>query len=77
MNAGTIPLTTGATVPGPEPTRAVRLDALAALDAAGWPTRRREHWRYTDLEPLATAGFELTPSAASEATLADVRRLLD
>ena len=77
MNAGTIPLTTGATVPGPEPTRAARLDALAALDAAGWPTRRREHWRYTDLEPLAKAGFELTPGAATEATLADVRRLLD
>ena len=77
MNAGTIPLTTGATVPGPEPTRAARLDALAALDAAGWPTRRREHWRYTDLEPLAEAGFELTPGAATEGTLADVRRLLD
>ena len=54
-----------------------RLDALAALDAAGWPTRRREHWRYTDLEPLAKAGFELTPGAAAEATLADIRRLLD
>jgi Fe-S cluster assembly protein SufD len=77
VNAGTIPLTTGATVPGPEPTRADRLDALAALDAAGWPTRRREHWRYTDLEPLAKAGFELTPGAAAEATLADIRRLLD
>ena len=77
MNAGTIPLTTGATVPGPEPTRAARLDALAALDAAGWPTRRREHWRYTDLEPLAKAGFELTPGAAAEATLADIRCLLD
>ena len=63
MSSGAIPLTAGATVPGPEPTRAARLEALAALDAAGWPTRRREHWRYTDLEPLAAAGFELTPSA--------------
>jgi Fe-S cluster assembly protein SufD len=77
VKAGTIPLTASATVPGPEPTRAARLDALASLDAAGWPTRRREHWRYTDLEPLAAAGFELAASTATAGKLADVRRLLD
>jgi Fe-S cluster assembly protein SufD len=72
----TIPLTAGATLPGPEATRAARLDALAALDAAGWPTRRREQWRYTDLEPLAAHDFELASSPADEATLATVRRRL-
>ncbi len=76
MNATAIPLTAGATVPGPDATRPARLDALAALDAAGWPTRRREQWRYTNLEPLAAERFELTPAAADEATLAAVRRLL-
>jgi Fe-S cluster assembly protein SufD len=76
VNASAIPLTAGATVPGPEATRPARLDALAALDAAGWPTRRREQWRYTDLEPLATDAFELVAGPADEATLATVRGLL-
>jgi Fe-S cluster assembly protein SufD len=77
VSADAIPLTAGAVVPGPEPTRRARLDALAALGAAGWPTRRREQWRYTNLEPLAAAGFELSPSPASETALSAVRHLLD
>jgi Fe-S cluster assembly protein SufD len=76
MTATAIPLTAGATLPGPEPTRAARLAALAALDAAGWPNRRREQWRYTDLEPLAKDDFALAPPAADDATLDSVRRLL-
>ena len=76
MNAAAIPLTAGATLPGPDGTRAARLEALAALDAAGWPTRRRELWRYTNLEPLAADGFELAAGPADEATLETVRDLL-
>ena len=76
MNAAAIPLTAGATLPGPDATRAARLEALAALDAAGWPTRRRELWRYTNLEPLAADGFELAAGTADEATLETVRVLL-
>lgn len=73
-----IPLTAGVAVPGPETTRAARLHALADLERAGWPTRRREQWRYTDLEPLAAANFDLAPDAidrdrvaAAQAVLAD------
>jgi Fe-S cluster assembly protein SufD len=69
-------LTAGVAVPGPELTRAARVNALADLDAAGWPTRRREQWRYTDLEPLAAAGFDLVPKALDRETLAAARRLL-
>ena len=76
--SATIPLTTGVTVPGPEATRPARLHALAELGSAGWPTRRRERWRYTDLEPLSAAKFELNPDpvgadavAAASALLAD------
>jgi Fe-S cluster assembly protein SufD len=76
VNDTAIPLTAGATVPGPEPTRGARLDALAALSAAGWPTRRREQWRYTDLEPLAADSFELASAPPDKATLEVVRRLL-
>jgi Fe-S cluster assembly protein SufD len=71
-----IPLTAGIGVPGPEPTRPARLHALAALGAAGWPTRRRESWRYTDLEPLAAAKFALVPEALDRDTVAAARRVL-
>lgn len=76
MSAAAIPLTAGVAVPGPEPTRAGRLDALAALGTAGWPTRRREQWRYTDLEPLAAASLELIPSPATSGALEAVRQVL-
>jgi Fe-S cluster assembly protein SufD len=76
VTLATIPLTAGVALPGPEPTRATRLAALAALGAAGWPSRRRELWRYTDLEPLADGGFDLVPSAKREPALEAARRLL-
>ena len=74
--SSSVPLTAGVAVPGPELTRAARLDALADLGAAGWPTRRREQWRYTDLEPLAAAGFDLAPKAFDRETIAAAQQLL-
>jgi Fe-S cluster assembly protein SufD len=71
-----IPLTAGVTVPGPAATRAARLHALADLDRAGWPTRRREQWRYTDLEPLSGASFDLVPEAIDADTAAAAQELL-
>jgi Fe-S cluster assembly protein SufD len=72
-----LPWTAGVAVPGPEPTRAVRARALADLAAAGWPNRRRERWRYTDLEPLATSGFDLTPGSAGADAIAAAAMLLE
>jgi len=72
-----LPLTAGVAIPGPEATRAARAGALADLAAAGWPTRRRERWRYTDLEPLAAAGFDLTPPPADAATMRSASNLLE
>ena len=74
--SATIPLTAGVAVPGPSSTRAARLHALADLGAAGWPTRRRESWRYTDLEPLAAAKFALVPDAIDRDSVAAARRVL-
>jgi Fe-S cluster assembly protein SufD len=52
------------------------LQALAALGAAGWPTRRREQWRYTDLEPLAAGNFALAQPPPDRGTVdAAARRL--
>jgi Fe-S cluster assembly protein SufD len=76
VSTAAIPLTAGATVPGPDATRAERLAALSALDSAGWPTRRREPWRYTDLEPLAADDFELAAKPADDTAIEDARRLL-
>jgi Fe-S cluster assembly protein SufD len=72
-----IPLTADVAVPGPEPTRAARLHALAELAQAGWPTRRREQWRYTDLEPLAAADFDLAPSPVDGDAVEAAARLLE
>ena len=75
MNAA-IPLTAGVAVPGPEATRAARLHALAELGTAGWPSRRRERWRYTDLEPLAAEKFDLVPAPVGPDSVAAARALL-
>ncbi|MFM7423229.1 MAG: Fe-S cluster assembly protein SufD, partial [Alphaproteobacteria bacterium] len=36
---------------------ALRADAAAHVAARGFPTRRVEAWKYTDLSPVAQAGF--------------------
>lgn len=54
-------------LPGPfEPRR----QALDAFLEKGFPTRRDEAWRYTDLKPIAEAEFE-TPSDPLPASLED------
>jgi len=47
-----------------------RREALDAFLAAGFPTRRDEAWRYTDLKPIAEADFDVAPAETS----AEVRR---
>ncbi len=71
-----IPLIAGVAVPGPEPTRAARLRAVADLGAAGWPTRRREQWRYTNLEALASTDFELAAPSPDGQAIAAARRVI-
>jgi Fe-S cluster assembly protein SufD len=74
--SASIALIDGVAVPGPEPTRPARLHALADLGSAGWPSRRRELWRYTDLEPLAAAKLDLVPAAIDRDTVVAAKRLL-
>jgi Fe-S cluster assembly protein SufD len=76
VTAAAIPVTATSRLPGPALTTATRAAALDALHAAGWPTRRREHWRYTNLEPLAAGDFDLSPPPAAAGTIDAVRRLL-
>jgi Fe-S cluster assembly protein SufD len=69
-------LLAGAELPGPAAIENVRRAALDALDAAGWPSRQREAWRYTDLEPLSRASLDLKPSPAADEALDVARRAL-
>jgi Fe-S cluster assembly protein SufD len=49
----------------------LRQSGAAAWQAASWPTRKTEHWKYTPLAPLQKKRFELVPSAASSAVFDD------
>ena len=66
---GVLPSLADRPLPGEGATWPRRRTALAELAAAGWPQRRRERWRYTDLEPLAQAGFDVAPAAPGDAEL--------
>lgn len=71
-------LAAGVPLPGARSTHATRRAALAELAAAGWPNRKREAWRYTDLEPLASAALDLVaPPAAGDRVGAAARALDD
>lgn len=72
-----VPLIAGVTLPGPAASHGMRRAALAALEAAGWPNRKREAWRYTDLEPLARATLDLRPSPAPDAAVEEAARTLE
>ena len=63
-------------LPGAGTTWPRRRTALAELAAAGWPQRRRERWRYTDLEPLAQSGFDVAPAPPGDAELQAAAQLL-
>lgn len=70
-------LAAGVPLPGEGSTHAARRAALAALAAAGWPSRKREAWRYTDLEPLASAVLDLVAPPATGDGVGAAGRLLD
>lgn len=46
--------------------RAARSQAMAAFARRGYPTRKDEDWKYTDLKPIVTGGFDHLPKAPSE-----------
>jgi Fe-S cluster assembly protein SufD len=64
-------------LPGGAESDARRISALNAFDAAGFPTRRLEAWKYTDLKPLADADFELLPAEPGDAAREALRARID
>ncbi len=54
-----------------------RRQALDEFLAHGFPTRRDEAWRYTDLRPIAEGDFDVPPVESSAETRARASALLD
>ncbi len=52
----------------PEWLRGLRADAAARFVEQGLPSRRLEEWRYTNVTPLASVGFELAGSESAQVT---------
>lgn len=63
-------------LPEQSTTRPQRQAALDELTAAGWPSPRRERWRYTNLAPLAAGDFDLAPPEPTAAEIVAAARLL-
>lgn len=56
---------------------ALRQAALERFKAQGFPTRRHEQWKYTDLKPIADGDFDLVPAAPTAASTAAVGERID
>ena len=52
-------------------------DAFARFNALGFPTRKQEDWRYTDIKEIADQTYDLLPQAPDNAIEAQVSKLLE
>ena len=63
--------------PGSAPAAALRREAMAAFAESGYPTRKDEDWRYTDLKPIVSADFDPLPGPLRGESIARARRSLE
>ena len=63
-------------LPGSAKTARFRLEELARFAAHGFPDRRHERWRYTDLQPIARGNFDFVPPRPASAAVASARTRL-
>jgi Fe-S cluster assembly protein SufD len=70
------PETLLAQLPGDAAARTRRREALASFQRAGFPTRRQENWRYTDLKPIETGEFALAQHPPTKDAISRIRQLL-
>ena len=50
---------------------------MDSFDELGYPSRKHEDWRYTDLKPIATGDFDPTPEALGSDQIERAGRLLE
>lgn len=60
-----------------DPSRSLRGEAMAAFAKHGYPTRKHEDWRYTDLRSIAGGDFDPTPQALTTQHIRRGRELLE
>ena len=66
-----------AVLPGSSAVTEARKTAMANFAATGFPTRRMENWRYTDLKRLAEANFDPVFPAVPESAATNTRPTLN
>jgi len=52
----------------------IRQEAIDRFEAEGFPTKRNEEWKYTNLKPILKHDYKLFPKAEEELSLRDVQR---
>ena len=60
-----------------DPSRTLRGEAMALFNKLGYPTRKHENWRYTDLKPIVKAELDPTPKSLTTNQIKQSTRLLD
>jgi Fe-S cluster assembly protein SufD len=63
-------------LPGSAAVQAAREAAMNAFSGAGFPSRKLEDWRYTDLRALSEASFDLLPTRPDDASPDAYARLI-
>ena len=64
---------TGSDADGPAWLRGLRRSAAERFGVLGFPTRRNEEWRFTNVSPIAETPFKLASAAESRMTSDDLR----
>ena len=67
----------GSELPGPPELRAARRSALKQFGELGWPGKRLDAWRYTDLSSLGDKDFSYIAPVPDAAAIEAARTLLD
>lgn len=57
--------------------RRLRDAAMDSFGKLGYPSRRREDWRYTDLKPISAGNFDPTPAIPNSDQIKHAHQLLD
>ncbi len=64
-------------LPGTDAIRAARENAMSSFNAVGYPSRKLEDWRYTDLKPIATGQFDPIPDPPPRSATSRTQQLLE
>ena len=64
-------------LPGTETMRVARQKAMLSFNSSGYPTRKWEDWRYTDLKTISSAEYDPIPALPSANTISHAKQQVD